>query len=75
MVPRDLSVIGFDDIPEASQLTPALTTVRQQMQSLGAVAAGLLISLMAGERPASSHLRLSTRLVARGTTGPPARTT
>jgi LacI family transcriptional regulator len=75
VVPRDLSVIGFDDIPEASQLTPGLTTIRQEMQSLGAVAAALLISLMAGERPASSHLRLATRLVARGTTAPPARRT
>ncbi|WP_344059895.1 LacI family DNA-binding transcriptional regulator [Microbacterium pumilum] len=72
-VPRDLSVVGFDDIPEASQLTPALTTVRQQMQSLGAVAAGLLMSLMADEHPAAQHLRLPTKLIARGTTGPPPR--
>ena len=67
-VPRDLSVIGFDDIPEASQLVPALSTIRQPMQKLGAAAAGLLVALMNGEEPATTHIRMPTRLVARATT-------
>lgn len=71
-VPHDLSVIGFDDIPEASQFSPPLTTVRQPMQGLGAAAAELLISLMNGESPERIHLRLPTRLVRRATTAPPA---
>ncbi|WP_431246718.1 LacI family DNA-binding transcriptional regulator [Leifsonia xyli] len=71
-VPRDLSVIGFDDVPEASQYSPPLTTVRQPMQSLGAAAADLLLALMGGETPERTHLRLPTRLVRRGTTAPPA---
>jgi LacI family transcriptional regulator len=70
-VPGDLSVIGFDDIPEASQMNPALTTVRQPMQKLGAAAAGLLVALMSGETPAQTHVRLPTRLVPRATTAPP----
>jgi LacI family transcriptional regulator len=70
-VPGDLSVVGFDDIPEASQMNPALTTVRQPMQKLGAAAAGLVVALMGGETPAQTHVRLPTRLVPRATTAPP----
>lgn len=71
-VPRDLSVIGFDDIPEASKSVPALSTVRQPMQRLGAEAARLLVSLMNGESPEATHVKLPTRLVPRATTAPPA---
>lgn len=71
-VPQDLSIIGFDDVPEASAATPALSTVRQPMQTLGAEAARMLLSLMQGETPAATHLKLPTRLVTRGTTAPPA---
>lgn len=70
-VPEDLSVIGFDDIPEATQLTLPLTTVRQHMQTLGSAAAGLLMTFMAGETPDATHLRLPTRLIPRATTAPP----
>jgi len=72
-IPRDLSVIGFDDIPEATQLAQPLTTVRQHMQTLGASAAGLLATLMAGGVPEATHLRLPTRLVPRATTAAPPR--
>src|SRR5690606_15894318 len=70
-VPRDLSVIGFDDIPEAAKSTPALSTVRQPMQTLGAEAARLLLTLMGGEDPAATHITLPTRLIPRETTAPP----
>lgn len=70
-VPDELSVIGFDDIPEASRHVPALSTVRQPMQRLGEVATRLLIGLMNGEEPDKTHLRLPTRLVPRATTAPP----
>lgn len=70
-VPRELSVIGFDDIPEASQMTPPLTTIRQPMQVLGATAARMVVSLMAGAELESNHALLPTRLVARATTAPP----
>jgi LacI family transcriptional regulator len=71
-VPHDLSVIGFDDVPEASKAVPALSTVRQPMQTLGAEAVRLLLSLMRGESPETTHLTLPTRLVPRATTAPPA---
>ena len=70
-VPRDLSIIGFDDVPEASKVTPALSTVRQPMQTLGAEAARLLLSLMQGDTPEVTHVTLPTRLVPRATTAPP----
>ena len=70
-VPGDLSVIGFDDVPEASRLTPPLTTIRQPMQTMGASAAGLLVALMNGDTPDSTHIRLPTRLIRRATTAPP----
>jgi LacI family transcriptional regulator len=71
-VPRDLSVVGFDDVPDASQSSPPLTTVRQPMQQLGVEALGMLLDLMAGGQPAATHLRLPTVLVPRATTAPPA---
>jgi LacI family transcriptional regulator len=70
-VPGDLSVIGFDDVPEASRMTPPLTTIRQPMQTLGAAAGRLLVSLLQGDEPQETHLRLPTRLVRRATTAPP----
>jgi len=70
-VPQDLSIIGFDDIPDASRTTPALSTIRQPMHRLGSTAVGLLIALMSGETPETTHHRLPTRLVPRGTTAPP----
>ena len=72
-VPQHLSVIGFDDVPEASKTTPALSTVRQPMQTLGAEAARLLLLLMNGETPHTTHVTLPTRLAPRATTAPPAR--
>ena len=72
-VPLDLSVIGFDDIPEASQMTPPLTTIRQPMQTLGATAARMVVALMAGEALEATHILLPTRLVPRATTAPPRR--
>lgn len=72
-VPGDLSVIGFDDIPEASQMTPPLTTIRQPMQTLGATAARMVVALMSGETLETTHILLPTRLIVRATTAPPHR--
>ena len=70
-VPRDLSVIGFDDVLEASRMSPPLTTIRQPMRRLGAAAMSLLATLMNGEEPPERHLRLATQLIPRATTAPP----
>jgi len=67
-VPGDLSVVGFDDVPEAAATTPGLTTVRQPIRQMGVVAIELLVALLAGEDVGTAHVRLPTELVVRGTT-------
>lgn len=70
-VPGDLSVIGFDDIPESALTAPPLTTVHQPIQQMGAAAITLLISLMDGTPVDRTHVRLPTSLVQRGSTARP----
>jgi DNA-binding LacI/PurR family transcriptional regulator len=50
-VPHDVSMVGYDDIPVAGYCTPPLTTIRQPMQELGALATRLLIQAI--EKPGS----------------------
>jgi LacI family transcriptional regulator len=69
-VPEDVSVIGFDDLPEAAQLRTPLSTVRQPIQQMGGAAASLLLELLAGTTPEREHVVLPTSLVRRATTGP-----
>jgi LacI family transcriptional regulator len=71
-VPRDLSVVGFDDLPAAHRCTPALTTVRQPLAAMGRQAGWMLASLIAGHPPASDRVELATPLVVRASTAPPA---
>jgi LacI family transcriptional regulator len=70
-VPGDLSVVGFDDIPEAARLSTPLTTIRQSMQKLGEEAVEMLLALMESKQPSEMHVRLPTALVRRATTAPP----
>jgi DNA-binding LacI/PurR family transcriptional regulator len=50
-VPKDVSVVGFDDIPEAAFFLPPLTTVRQNFPELGRRAISILLSQLSGEVP------------------------
>lgn len=70
-VPGDLSVIGFDDIPESALTLPPLSTVHQPIQQMGSAAIALLIRLMDGAPVEQNHIRLPTSLVRRGSTAPP----
>ncbi|MFF3379294.1 LacI family DNA-binding transcriptional regulator [Streptomyces sp. NPDC002680] len=70
-VPEDVSVVGFDDLPESRWVSPALTTVRQPLSEMAGAAVGLLVRLMAGDRPEGTRTELSTRLVVRGSTAAP----
>jgi LacI family transcriptional regulator len=70
-VPGDLSVIGFDDIPESAQIDPPLTTVHQPIQQMGAAAIEMLTALLDGSPVDEPHVRLPTSLVQRRTTAPP----
>lgn len=73
-VPEDLSVVGFDDVPQAAMTNPPLTTVAQPLAELGSRAVEMLLTMLRGE-PASAHVRLPTTLRVRRSTGPVPRTT
>ena len=69
-VPEDLSVVGFDDIPEAAMIEPRLTTVAQPLQEMGAMAFDMVLDMIHGRR-VDQHVQLPTRLIVRATTAPP----
>ncbi|MBZ5735470.1 LacI family transcriptional regulator [Nocardioides sp. TRM66260-LWL] len=69
-VPRDVSVVGFDDLPEAPYLRPALTTVRQDFAALGAEALAVLARLLHGEDAGPTAL-VPCPLQVRASTAPP----
>jgi DNA-binding LacI/PurR family transcriptional regulator len=67
-VPGDLSVVGFDDLPEAPYFTPPLTTVRQDFAELGRRGVQLVLARLAGE---TLHADLvPAPLLVRASTGP-----
>jgi LacI family transcriptional regulator, galactose operon repressor len=65
-VPDDLSVIGFDNVPESALSEPPLTTIEQPIQQMGYDAVKILISLIDGSEHVPEHTLLPTRLVVRG---------
>ncbi|WP_312525054.1 LacI family DNA-binding transcriptional regulator [Paracoccus sp. (in: a-proteobacteria)] len=68
-VPRDLSVVGFDDIELGAHLTPALTTVRQPKRDIGRLAAETMLAVIEGSKVAS-RLLIPPKLMVRQSTGP-----
>ena len=71
-VPEDVSVVGFDDLPETSWSSPPLTTVHQPLAEMGLLAARTVLRLVNGERIESPRVELATHLVVRSSTAPPA---
>jgi LacI family transcriptional regulator len=69
-VPQDLSVVGFDNVPESVLCSPSLTTVAQPLHDMGATALRMLVELLAGREPVHPRVRLPVRLVERASTGP-----
>lgn len=67
-VPRDLSVVGFDDIPEAAYFTPPLTTVRQDFAELGRRCLHLLLGRIEGDAT-QTRVVVAPELVVRQSTG------
>ncbi|CAI9414144.1 Catabolite control protein A [Nocardioides sp. T2.26MG-1] len=70
-VPGELSVVGFDNIPESALATPALTTVQQPIRQMGYDAMTMLVALIEGNEPPDIHIELETTLVRRGSTAAP----
>jgi DNA-binding LacI/PurR family transcriptional regulator len=71
--PRDLSVVGFDDIPEAAYFTPPLTTVRQDFSELGRRCLHVLLGQIESGQRSWSRVVVETELVVRKSTAVPRR--
>ena len=69
-VPNDVSVAGFDDIPEAPFMIPPLTTVRQDFAELGRRSIELLVELATGTRP-HGQVQLTPELKVRQSSATP----
>ena len=69
-VPEDVSVVGFDDLPETGYLIPPLTTVRQDFPALGRLAIELLLVALGGSTTPAPDL-IPPELIIRASTGPP----
>jgi LacI family transcriptional regulator len=68
-VPRDISVVGFDDIAAAAFHYPSLTTVRQPLDRMGELAVEILIDRIENERETPAELAVQPELVVRESTG------
>ncbi len=64
-VPDDVAVVGFDDLPLAASAVPPLTTVRQPVAEMGAIAFRMVTRLAAGETLETERIVLETELVVR----------
>jgi LacI family transcriptional regulator len=70
-VPEDLSVVGFDDLPQARWSSPPLTTVRQPLSEMGMLAVRTVLRLLNDEHLESAKVELATEVVVRDSTAPP----
>lgn len=69
-VPARLSVVGFDDTPQATWTTPQLTSVHQPLIGMGRMAVETVLAMAAGIQPAFRHVELATTLTVRDSTAP-----
>jgi DNA-binding LacI/PurR family transcriptional regulator len=69
-VPREISVVGYDDSAFMTCTEPPLTTVRQPIEAMGRAAVSLLVNQMEGLAVAPDELLFEPELVVRGSTGP-----
>jgi LacI family transcriptional regulator len=70
-VPEDISVMGFDDVPQSAMIRPALTTVRQPLEQMGRVATQMLLDILKNPEREVDQMRLPTELIIRDSVQPP----
>jgi LacI family transcriptional regulator len=70
-LPRDLSIVGFDNAETAQFVTPALTTVMQPLMDLGRTAVTTLYRMRESQQVQTTRIELSTSLILRKSTAPP----
>ena len=73
LVPRNISVVGFDDIQGAAYNTPSLTTVRQPLVRMGTIAAQILLERIEGREDYPTEIAIQPELMVRESTGSPAK--
>src|SRR4051812_42622680 len=71
VVPDEVSVVGFDDIPESPFFTPPLTTVRQDFTEVGRVAVRLLVERLSGDPSPPARAVIPAELIVRDSAGRP----
>lgn len=64
-IPHDISIVGFDDVPQAAHVHPPLTTVRQPLEEMGRAATRMLMSLIEKPQQSLSRIDLPTQLIIR----------
>ncbi|GAB4547991.1 MAG: LacI family DNA-binding transcriptional regulator [Anaerolineae bacterium] len=64
-IPEDISIVGFDDIPQASLIHPKLTTVRQPLDQMGSIAVRMLLERIENPSVPPRHVTLETQLIVR----------
>ena len=70
-VPGDLSIVGYDDVPQGTWVYPALTSVTQRLATMGTMATELLMDLVEGKKQIATRINLTTELIVRESTAPP----
>jgi DNA-binding LacI/PurR family transcriptional regulator len=70
-VPEDISVVGFDDIPQAAFHNPSLTTIRQPLHEMGRLAAHLLLDHLRSRSSLPAEIAVEPELIVRESTGAP----
>ncbi len=69
-IPKDMSVVGFDDVPEASYFHPSLTTVIQSFEDVGHASLELLVSQIEGGKTVAKREAIKPTLLVRESSGP-----
>ncbi len=69
-IPNDISILGFDDIPQAASVRPALTTVRQPLMEMGRIATRMLLDYIENPQQERERIFLDTELVIRDSCAP-----
>ena len=71
-IPRDLSVVGYDDLPVAQWVSPTLTTVHQPLHRMAEMATRLVLDLARGVTPSALRMDLAVEMRVRQSTAEPA---
>lgn len=70
-IPQDVSIVGFDDVPEAAFFTPPLTTVRQDFLEMGRRSLHLLLDEIGSDSRGKQRVTVPAELIVRASTTPP----